>query len=290
MTQNFKLIWTVPNLYDRLINGAFERIRAAFGVKSPLRTTVELDANQAWQTEYSAPVSNNRDLKAALVQAIPILCPIPPEQATVYATKSDADGKLNLLYLRSSQHDKLIAEIGDTNAFTQDGTAFPLEKSLRRTRLLPGTFIAASFAGLLFANIGMSYLANQSGAVNANLRDQEATLRAELKARSDAARQKSTLDVFLATNPAERLPQARLDMLAQYSEATPDGTYWLDVSAEGPETAITGLAQDASKAIADITEALPDKRVSTIGSITADAAGQERFVITISSDTEGPTR
>jgi hypothetical protein len=290
MTQGFKLIWTIPNLYDRLVSGAIERVRAAFGLRGQTQTALELHPNQAWRTEFSAPVSNNRDMKAALTQALPALCPFPPEQATIYAAASDTASKVDLLFLKTDVHNQLIGEVDGTHAFAQDGMTFKLEKSLRKDRLVPGAIIGATLASLLILNFGLSSLVSQSMDANTSLRTQEATLRAELKTRSDAARQKSTLDVFLATNPAQRLPQARLNMLARYSEATPDSAYWLDVSVDAAQTTITGSAEDASAAIAEITEALPNERVSTAGSITADTAGRERFVITITTDTRGPTQ
>lgn len=284
MTSKPNLIWAVPGLFDRAFEWISKRIRAVFGLDSAKFKTLELSRRQAWQTDFSAPVENLSDLRAALLQALPSLSPITAEESVVYATPhSTEENQLSLLILSTDQHADLIAQKDGYEAFSQKGTIFPFKRTIVKKRVAAGISLAATAALLLLADTALSIGSDRNQEKLASLRSQERAILADLKVRSDASRQQTASERFLALNPAHLTPAGRLALLATLSEATPDTSYWQAINIGDDSVSIEVRSVEAALDLSSLQSSLEDWAVDLSGPISATQDGRERMTLRLRS-------
>ena len=269
MIQKPALIWTVPNLFDDVIDWTSTRLHAALGGKRKQPETIELTDEQAWQTEFSAPVKTASDLKAALLQTLPTLSPIPLDQAVFYASPTGDTSSVNLLVLRTEIDADFQKSDPHADGFSKGGQVFRFKREMDQTRRRAGLAAGLLLGSLLLADFGLGRLNTQSEARLAELRGEERTIRAEMKNRTDAARQQTALERFMASEPERLTPSARLNLLNQLSEATPDSTYWTELGIAENFVRIEARSLDAARDLATTQEALSTWTISLDGPISA---------------------
>lgn len=276
------LIWAVPGVFDRISEWISIRLRAVFSQDSSGAKCLELTEQQAWQTDFSAPVKNSNDLKAALVQALPSLSPIPIDKAVVYAASHSTEANhLNLLVLLKDTHAELLAKHDGYHAFSQKGVLFPFKRTISRKRMAAGLSVALIIALFLLGDTLLNAGIRQNQAKLAYARSEERGVLADLKTRSDIARQQTASEQFLAAKPDHLTPSGRLTLLETLSEATPDTSYWQSINIGQDEVSVEISSVDAAGDLSALQSSLPNWELDLTGPISATQTGRERMTVTL---------
>ena len=128
---------------------------------------------------------------------------------------------------------------------------------------------------------GLSTFADRREAVAEFALVREQSLRAAVIDRNEVSAEAAAFEQFAALDPAATSPQGVLSRLAELTRATPQSTWWSEVSLSATEITVSAISKDAGASLQDISRAYPDLPVRFTGAVSDLSEARHSFTIVI---------
>ena len=251
--------------------------------------SVVMPGRYAFADTFEGRSSQYSDLQKILDNQINELNPLGEGASCALAQQENETlSRISLLFLRQDTIDIVetkAAEHGlqSLRFIPQADTerAFASPTSVAQAHTNRTSWIVALGAVFLSLWIGSSLLVAKSEAMLREVQFSETEWRAAASTRSAAAQQVSALESLAGLQADHQTVAVRLQELADLRDVMPEEAWWMQVSMNGNEIEVSGLAPNAPMVLKSVSEAYAGRRVSFAEPIIEEAGGQQSFVISI---------
>lgn len=249
---------------------------------------IRLTDEEAYGHTFDGRTGNLADLRKISANLVYRLSPLSVGDETVLARASALQpGLIDLLHIRTNTLDGIQQKaraLGTETTYleTEDGTQgwfLPDHLALRRleARLRLGAF-AALILGLVCLLTGAQNWLDRS---LDNALVQEISLRTETARRDATEREIGALGRLAQLRIEDRMPAARLGLLAHLTASTPDTAYWTSLEADPFTIRLGGSSANAAVTLSALSAAYPEQTVRFDQPVSMRADGSQGFVIVI---------
>lgn len=251
--------------------------------------SVVMPGRYAFADTFEGRSSQYGDLQKILDNQINELNPLGEGASCVLAEQdNETRSRISLLFLRQDTIDTVETKAAEHGLQSlrfipqaDTGRAFASPTSVAQSHTNRTSWITALGAVFLSLWIGSSLLVAKSEAMLREVQLAETEWRAAASTRSAAAQQVSALESLAGLQTDHQTVAARLQELADLRDAMPEEAWWMQVSMNGNDIEVSGLAPNAPVVLKSVSEAYPSRRVSFAEPIIEEAGGRQSFVISI---------